>query len=307
LLAAAADQIAAARFAFSFNPEIPIQGVLKMKRLFPLFMLVSIVLSLFLALPGTTSAQAAPALQDKPWCGSAQVSPPNYGFDTHKYSTSQTYWTVDLNNLATEQAKKDVETILNQLDKDQLAQTMILVLPENQVADPVNCAVFFLRYMKLGLTSGPHADNGFVWLVIKHPASAEVRYGVGLGLNALTASGLGNLKRVGVDEYAATGSMDKSILKLVTEYDTYVRQQYPVGGAPAATTADEQSSGGSGLPWWAWVLIIIFLLFLLAGASGGNGGGGGIVGGTSSSSTSHNTTRTTSHTGSGSGRSGRGG
>jgi len=291
-----------------------------MKRFLNLSLLVVLVLSALLALPGN-SAQAAPATQDSPWCGSAQMSPPNYGFDTHGYATTQTYWTVDQNNLVSEQAKKDADVVLTKLDKDQLAQTAILVLPENQVSDPVNCAVFFLRFMKLGLVSGPHADNGFVWLVIKHPASTEVRYGVGLGLNALTAPGLGDLKRVGVDAYASSGSVDTSVLELVKQYDAYVRQQYPVGQAPAAAAAPVKQTETQGLQLTAlqclcFLGIILLVLLFLATVGGSGGGGGGYSnGGYSSSDTSHSSSShsssssssSSSHSGSGSGQSNRGG
>jgi len=281
-----------------------------MKRTIQVLTLMVFVFSLFVAWPSGT-VQAAPKLdQDRFWCGNG--SAPNYGFDTHGYALTQKYWTIDMFNLVSEQTKRDVDVVLNKLDGDKIVQTMILVLPEDQVGEPVNCAVHFVRYMKLGLPDGPNKDNGFVWLVITHPGSVEVRYGVGLGLNALTAPGLGDLKRVGVDAYASSQSVDTAIIELVKGFDTYSRSKYQVGGIAASeaevANTTPTGSGSSGIPWWGWLLIILFIL-ILAGALGGGGGGGSGTSTThydSSPSPSHSDS-SSSHTGSGSGAANRGG
>jgi len=265
-----------------------------------------IVITFLMILPSGT-VQATPKLaQDKFWCGNG--SAPNYGFDNHGYALTQKYWTVDKFNLVSEQTKKDVDVVLNKLDGDKIVQTMILVLPEDQVGEPVNCAVHFVRYMKLGLPDGPNKDNGFVWLVITHPNTIEVRYGVGLGLNALTAPGLGDLKRVGVEAYASSQSVDAAIMELVKGFDAYSRSKYQVGGIaePVTESAETTQTGLSGIPWWVWLLIILIFLLFVAGSYGGggnsssgyssggssDGGGGGSGGG---------------HSGGGGGGAGRGG
>lgn len=228
-----------------------------MKRIPQLALLIAVVLSLFLALPGTGSVSAAPATQQGNfWCGNGSEAE-NYGFT---YPTSQPHWTVG-NGLVSEDTMTQVDVILDQLNNDQLAQTMILVMPEDQVGEPVNCAVHFLRYMGLGLVDGPHADNGFVWLFIVHPSNntVEVRYGVGLGLNALTAPRLGDLKRLGVDTYAKTNSVDTSVLEVVKAYDAYVRSQYTAAEVVSPVVTNNPQGNNPGLSLFA----ILFFLFVL--------------------------------------------
>jgi len=125
---------------------------------------------------------SAGAIFAAPLCGAG--SAPDYGFT---YDLQQAHWTVNWQNYATENAVIEVDTILDQLNADSIAQTMILILPQEQVGNRVNCAVHFLRYMKLGEPTGERKDNGFVFLIVVEPTRIDVHYGVGLGLPALTA------------------------------------------------------------------------------------------------------------------------
>ena len=129
--------------------------------------------------PANASAVFAASL-----CGSG--SAPDYGFT---YDQLQEHWTVGWQGYASEQAVAQVDEILDRLNGDVIAQTMILILPQEQVGNRVNCAVHFLRYMQLGRPDGARKDNGFVFLIVVEPTSIDVHYGVGLGLPALTASG----------------------------------------------------------------------------------------------------------------------
>jgi hypothetical protein len=247
-----------------------------MKRFLQLAILATILISILLVHPSTVSAAPnLPQIDGK--CGSGSEAD-NYGFT---YDLNQPHWTVG-NGLVSEETMAQVDVTLDQLNADQLAQTMILVLPENQVGEPVNCAVHFLRYMGLGLVDGPHADNGFVWLFVVRENSVEVRYGVGLGLPALTAPGLGDLKRLGVDTFDTTKSVDASILAVVQTYDTYVRSEYAITPVTTESSAEESTlptpinngSGGSILLFLflCFVGIIIFavLASLFSGLFGGN-------------------------------------
>src|SRR5690242_6238850 len=92
-------------------------------------------------------------------CGDG--SPPNYGFS---YPLLQPHWTVGWQGSASVQTVNEVDNVLDRLNDDAIAQTMILILPQEQVGIRSNCAVHFLRYMKLGLPSGERKDNGFVFL-----------------------------------------------------------------------------------------------------------------------------------------------
>ena len=115
-------------------------------------------------------------------CGDG--SPPDYGFN---YDMQQAHWTVDWQDYASEQAVIEVDMLLDRLNEDSIAQTMILIQPQALVGNRVNCAVHFLRYMNLGLPDGERKDNGFVFLIVVEPTRIDVHYGVGLGLPALTA------------------------------------------------------------------------------------------------------------------------
>jgi hypothetical protein len=141
---------------------------------------------------------------------------------------------VDYQNFVSEDTVNQVDVILDRLNNDSIAQTMILFKNQDQVGNRVNCAVHFLRYMKLGLSYGERKDNGFVFLIVVENNKIDVHYGVGLGLPALTAPGLTNLNRVAEETYQSTHSMDEALLALVKGFDEYTRSKYsPLASAPA--------------------------------------------------------------------------
>jgi hypothetical protein len=168
----------------------------------------------------STPASASSAIV-APLCG--EGSAPDYGFT---YNLRQAHWTVDWENYVSEQAVTEVDAVLDRLDGDSIAQTMILIQPQAQVGNRVNCAVHFLRYMKLGQPDGERKDNGFVFLIVVEPTRIDVHYGVGLGLPALTASDLTSLNRAAEDAYATTHSMDQALLTLVRGFETVARRKY---------------------------------------------------------------------------------
>ena len=266
-----------------------------------------------MALAFTLTPASASAGFAAPLCGDG--SAPDYGFN---YDQQQAHWTVDWQNYASEQTVTEVDTILDQLNGDSIAQTMILIKPQDQVGNRVNCAVHFLRYMKLGLPTGERKDNGFVFLIVVEPTRIDVHYGVGLGLPALTASELTNINRAAEDTYQSTHSMDQALLTLVHEFDTVARKNYAPLISPTTTPETVNlpalPSGPMGIVTLCClgclgILLLLFLLWLLPKlarsginfnpsggfGSGGFGGFGGGFGGGSSS-----------RGGSGSGRSGRG-
>jgi hypothetical protein len=147
----------------------------------------------------------------------------------------QAHWTVDWQGYASEQAVTEVDAILDRLNGDAIAQTMILIQSPAQVSNRVNCAVHFLRYMKLGLPTGERKDNGFVFLIVVEPTRLDVHYGVGLGLPALTASELTTLNRAAEDAYQSTHSMDQALLTLAQGFNTVARSKYTPLLAPVAT------------------------------------------------------------------------
>ncbi len=245
-------------------------------------------------------------------CGDG--SAPNYGFT---YSMQQAHWTVNWQNYASEQTITEVDTILDRLNGDSIVQTMILIQPQDQVGNRVNCAVHFLRYMKLGLPTGEHKDNGFAFLIVVEPSRIDVHYGVGLGLPALTASELTNLNRASETTYQTTNSLDQALLTLVRGYDTVVRSKY----APLiSSTPTVQAEAQAQLPsqplsilticgqLCMGLFLLIFILWVLPqmarkgisfNPSGfGSGRTGFPLGGSGGGSSSRG--------GSGSGRSGRG-
>lgn len=165
------------------------------------------------------SANSLPA--DGILCGSG--SAPNYGFE---YDLMQPHWTVGWEEYTSEWAVAEVDTYLDELEYDNIAQTMILVLPQEEVGNRVNCAVHFLRYMRLGQPSGERKDNGFVFLIVVEPGDIDVHYGVGLGLPALTAHELTDLNRLAEETYKDTASLDEALITLVKEYDRVARANY---------------------------------------------------------------------------------
>jgi hypothetical protein len=288
----------------------------------PMVVAVSAVMALVFSLSVDFSPVGARPIFAPTLCGNG--SPPDYGFT---YDLQQNHWTVGWEDHASEQAVTDVDSILDKLNADSIAQTMILILPQDQVGNRVNCAVHFLRYMKLGLPTGERKDNGFVFLIVVETTVIDVHYGVGLGLPALTAPELTALNRSAEDAYQSTYSLDQALLTLVQGFDTVARSKYPPLISPTPTPETNLSaqppSGPLGILSICGQLClgIIFLLFLIwvvtqgarrgissnssdmgsggtgfpLGGGGGEGWGGG--GGGSGPST---------RGGSGSGRSGRG-
>jgi hypothetical protein len=256
---------------------------------------------------------AGPNLADS-LCGDG--SAPDYGFT---YDLQQAHWTVDWQNHVSEQTVTEVDTILDRLNGDSIAQTMILIKPQDQVGNRVNCAVHFLRYMQLGQPTGERKDNGFVFLIVVEPTRIDVHYGVGLGLPALTASELTTLNRSAEDAYQSTHSTDQALLTLVQGFDTVARNKYAplISPTPTPETINLPTvpSGPLGIlticgSLCLGIFLLLFLIWLLpklarsginfnpTGFGGGFGGFGGGFGGGSGGSSSRG--------GSGSGRSGRG-
>jgi hypothetical protein len=251
-------------------------------------------------IPGPTNVVFA-----APLCGDG--SAPDYGFS---YDLQQSHWTVGWQNYATERVVNKVDTLFDRLNADSIAQTMILILPQEQVGNRVNCAVHFLRYMKLGLPTGERKDNGMVFLIVVEPTTIDVHYGVGLGLPALTAPDLTNLNRAAEDAYQPAHSMDQALLALAQGFNTVARSKYtPLTSTSPTSGADQQTQPTSTGQLCFGILILVVLVFgipFLARrgifffpsdfGSGGRGGrsggmGGGFGGGRG---------------GGGSGRSGRG-
>ena len=247
-----------------------------------------------------------------PLCGDG--SAPDYGFT---YDLQQAHWTVNWQNYASERAVTEVDTILDQLNADSIAQTMILIEPQDQVGNRVNCAVHFLRYMQLGQPTGERKDNGFVFLIVVEPTRIDVHYGVGLGLPALTAPELTALNRSAEAAYQSSHSMDQALLTLVQGFDKVARNKYPplISPAPTSETINlpQLPSGPLGilticgllclglflLPFLLWMLTQLArmgITFIPSGSGSGRAGfpfGGGRSG-------------PSMRGGSGSGRSGRG-
>ena len=163
----------------------------------------------------------AGARQASGLCGSG--SPPDYGFT---YDRLQEHWTVNWGRYVSLSTVMEVDEVLDRLNADSIAQTMILFQEPDEVGIRVNCAVHFLRYMRLGLPAGERKDNGFAFLIVVEPDSIDIHYGVGLGLPALTAPELTGINRSAEAAYDATGSMDKALLTLVREFDAVTRSNY---------------------------------------------------------------------------------
>lgn len=243
-------------------------------------MMVSIavltVLALSLAVffaPARASANFATPLPAPVAAPHAQVqvcgngSAPDYGFT---YNMQQAHWTVDWQNYVSEQTVTEVDVILDQLNADFIAQTMILIQPQERVGNRVNCAVHFLRYMRLGQATGARKDNGFVFLIVVEPDRIDVHYGVGLGLPALTAPELTALNRAAEETYQSTRSLDQALLTLVQDFDAVARNKYAPLILPTSTpeTIDlpELPSGPLGLLTICCLLCLggLFLMFLVA-------------------------------------------
>lgn len=211
-----------------------------------LILAAGILLAVFaLSGAGVLRGAAAPLLTT-PLAGNVlcgEGSAPDYGFNE---SLRQEHWTVGWQGFVGESTVNQVDAILDSLEADSIAQTMILILPSEKVGNRVNCAVHFLRYMKLGLPSGERKDNGFVFLIVVDRDKIDVHYGVGLGLPALTASGLTNLNRAGEEAYRSGAGLDNALLTLVREYDDYARSKYEPLGNAAQTDSWAQNDYASG-------------------------------------------------------------
>lgn len=267
-----------------------------------------------------TSAQAKVQVkQADELCGNG--SAPDYGLD---YDQLQAHWTVDWEGYASEQAVSEVDWILDELNADSIAQTMILIKSQDEVGIRTNCAVHFLRYMKLGLPNGERKDNGFVFLIVQEDDEIDVHYAVGLGLPALTARELTNINRVAEATYDSTKSMDQALLAMVNEFDKVARENYPPLAAPQQDpqTGEEEfgpvSTAAICGQMCLGLLLLLFLMWMFSQMGRGGGGRGGFYpgagsrswggGGFSSGGFSSNRggrSSPPSRGGSGSGRSGR--
>jgi hypothetical protein len=228
------------------------------------------IMGLALSLLACFTPVQAKAVQAEPLCGDG--SPPDYGFS---YALLQPHWTVGWEDYASEQTVSRVDRVLDRLDEDAIAQTMILILPEDRVGIRTNCAVHFLRYMKLGLPTGERKDNGFVFLLVVGSDRIDVHYAVGLGLPALTAPELTNINRAVENSYQSTHSMDEALLTLVKEFNIVARNNYEPLTSPAATPEPiGQPIGPAGAvalcgQLCLGVLLFLFLIWMFSQMGGG--------------------------------------
>jgi hypothetical protein len=180
----------------------------------------------------------------EPLCGNGTA--PDYGFS---YDLLQQHWTVGWEGSVAQLTVKQVDNILDGLDEDLIAQTMILILPADQVGIRTNCAVHFLRYMKLGQPTGPHKDNGFVFLIVTDEDQIDVHYAVGLGLPALTAPELTSINRAVESTYESTHSLNEALLTLAREFNMVARANYETESIPLPTSRPvEQPEQPAGQP-----------------------------------------------------------
>ena len=228
------------------------------------------MIGLAFILLGCFGIAKAKAFQAEPLCGNG--SAPDYGFS---YDLLQPHWTVGWELYASQQAVNRVDRVLDRLNEDAIAQTMILILPQDQVGLRTNCAVHFLRYMKLGLPTGERKDNGFVFLIVVEPDSIDVHYAVGLGLPALTAPELTNINRAVEATYQSTHSLDQALLTLADEFNIVARNNYEP--APSAVSTAEPVGQPAG-PVAAialcgqlclGVFLFLFLIWMFSQMAGG--------------------------------------
>ena len=203
-------------------------------------------------------------------CGNG--SPPDYGFT---YDRLQPHWTVGWELYASQQAVNRVDRVLDRLNDDAIAQTMILILPQDKVGIPTNCAVHFLRYMGLGLPTGERKDNGFVFLIVDREDDIDVHYAVGLGLPALTASELTNINRAVEATYDSTQSMDQALATMVSEFNIVARSNYePLPSVAATPEVVEQPAGPVAMAALCGqvclgLLLFVFLTWMFSQMGGG--------------------------------------
>lgn len=230
-----------------------------------------IVLGLLFSLVSYVAPVQAKSFQAGPLCGNG--SPPDYGFS---YDLMQPHWTVGWELYASQQAVDSVDRVLDRLNDDAIAQTMILILPQDQVGIRTNCAVHFLRYMKLGLPSGERRDNGFVFLIVVGTDRIDVHYAVGLGLPALTAPELTNVNRAVEATYQSTQSMDEALLTLANEFNTVARDNYEPAPSAASTPEPVPQPAGAAafIALCGQVCMGAFLFFFLIWLFSQMGSGG---------------------------------
>lgn len=225
---------------------------------------MTVVIVLVFNLSAYFTPASAGAMLAAPLCGNG--SAPDYGFN---YDLQQVHWTVNWQGYVSEQTVTEVDAVLDRLNGDDIAQTMILIQSQDQVGNRVNCAVHFLRYMKLGQPTGERKDNGFVFLIVVEPTRIDVHYGVGLGLPALTAPELTTLNRSAEDTYQSTHSMDLALLTLVKGFDKVARSNYAplISPTPIPGTINlpPLPSGPLGILTICGLMCmgVLFLLFLI--------------------------------------------
>lgn len=238
------------------------------RRAYKLATMIGLVFSLL----GYSTPVRAESLAAEPLCGNG--SAPDYGLS---YDLQQPHWTVGWENYASELAVNRVDRVFDQLDEEAIAQTMILILPADQVGIRTNCAVHFLRYMKLGLPNGERKDNGFVFLIVVEPDRIDVHYAVGLGLPALTAPELTNINRAAEATYQSTHSMDRALATLADEFNTVVRNNYEPAPSAALTPepVDQPAGPAATIALCGQLCLGILIFFFLIWMFSQMGGGGG--------------------------------
>ena len=226
-------------------------------------------MGLAIILLGCFTPARAQTVSAAPLCGDG--SAPDYGFS---YARLQPHWTVGWEAYASEQAVDRVDRVLDQLDQDAIAQTMILILPADQVGIRPNCAVHFLRYMKLGLPTGERKDNGFVFLIVVEPDRIDVHYAVGLGLPALTAPELTNINRAVEAVYQSTHSMDQALLTLANQFNIVARNNYEPAPSAASTPEPVPTGPAAAVALCGQLCLGVFLFLFLIWMFSQMGGGG---------------------------------
>jgi len=229
------------------------------------------ILGLAFSLLGIFTPTQAKAVQAEPLCGDG--SAPDYGFS---YDLLQPHWTVGWEDYASEQTVNRIDRVLDRLNDAAIAQTMILILPQDRVGLRPNCAVHFLRYMKLGLPSGARKDNGFVFLIVVEPDRIDVHYAVGLGLPALTAPELTNINRAVEATYQSTHSMDQALLALANEFNIVARNNYEPEPSAASTPeiVDQPAGPAAAVALCGQLCLGLFLFLFLIWMFSQMGGGG---------------------------------
>ncbi len=88
--------------------------------------IASVVLAIGLSI--NSSPASADALRDTSLCGNGAA--PDYGFT---YNLQQAHWTVGWQNYTSEQTVIEVDNVLDELNAEYIAQTMILILPQKKL------------------------------------------------------------------------------------------------------------------------------------------------------------------------------